>query len=143
MNGCLYNRWEVRSLLILGAVSGGWRVLGFSLDGIERWTGEGTNRSALVVDWHDGTRPHALAWGFRWNGSATALDLWRAVAEADAGLTGTETVSDGNVCLKGIEYRRPARDGDLLPGTGSHNVRWTAYTWDHTGDVCRAGAWSH
>jgi hypothetical protein len=118
-------------------------VAGFSLDGVERWTGEGTNRSALVVDWHDGTRPHALAWGFRWNGSATALDLWRAVAEADAGLTGTETVSDGNVCLTGVEYRRPVREGDLLPGTGVHDVRWTAYTWDHTGDVCRAGAWSH
>ena len=143
MNGCLCNRWQVRPLLILGAVAVAWRGSGFTLDGIERWTGEGTNRSALVVDWHDGTRPHALAWGFRWNGSATALDLWRAVAEEDAGLTGTETVSDGDVRLTGIEYRRPAREGDLLPGTGAHDVRWTAYTWDHTGDVCRAGAWSH
>jgi hypothetical protein len=137
------NRHILRSALLLGAAAGACRAPGFSLDGIERWTGEGTNRSALVVDWHDGTRPHALAWGFRWNGAATAFDLWQTVTDADPGLTGFLEVAGGGTRLRDIEYRRPARAGDLLPGTGAHAVRWTAYTWDHTGDVCRAGAWSH
>lgn len=119
-----------------------WLTLGFSLSDIEWWVGEGTNRSALVIDWHDGTRPHALAWGYCWNGSATALDLWRAVTNADPGLSGLIDVSAAGDQLGDIEYRRPTRDGDLLPGTGAHDVRWTAYTWDHTGDVCRTGNWS-
>lgn len=118
-------------------------VCGFSLDDIEHWSGEGTNRSALIVDWHDGTRPHALAWGFRWNGAASALDLWRAVTNADHGLTGFTTVSGGGSRLWGIEYRRPARSGELLPETGGHDVRWTAYAWDHTGDMCRVSVWTH
>jgi len=118
-------------------------AFGFSLDDIEHWCGSGTNRSALVVDWHDGTRPHALAWGFRWSGTATALDLWRAVTGADSGLTGFETTTGGGTRVWGIEYRRPTRSGDILPETGAHDVRWTAYTWDHTGDVCLAGTWSH
>ena len=137
-NGC-----SPRVLLGVGACVWTGVAFGFSLDDIEWWVGEGTNRSALVIDWHDGTRPHALTWGFCWNGAATALDLWRAVTNADSGLTGFAVPSGGDTRLWGIEYRRPARAGDLLPGTAAHDVRWTAYAWDHTGDVCRAGAWSH
>jgi len=110
------------------------------LSDIEYWAGSGTNRAALVIDWHDGTQPHALAWGFRWNGAATALDLWRAVTNADTGLSGT--LSGG--LLTGVEYRRRALAGEKLPGTGFHDVRWTACTWDHTGTVFRvSGNWSH
>jgi hypothetical protein len=143
MSRLILDRLFIRAALALWAGAGAFRAAAFSLDDIERWTGEGTNRSALVVDWHDGTRPHALAWGFRWNGAATALDLWRAVTAADPGLTGIAETAGGRTFLGGIEYRRPTRGGDLLPGTGAHAVRWTAYTWDHTGDVCRAGTWRH
>jgi len=137
--------FQSRSLLWAAAFAGtaAQSACCFSLDGIERWSGTGTNRSALVVDWHDGTRPHALAWGFRWNGSATVLDLWRAVTNSDSGLTGFASDAFGATNLDALQYCRPTRDGDLLPGTGAHDVRWTAYTWDHTGDVCRTGTWSH
>lgn len=134
-----------RSLLWAAALAGAAArsACCFSLDSIERWSGTGTNRSAFVVDWHDGTRPHALAWGFRWNGSATVLDLWCAVTNSDSGLTGFASGAVGATNLYDLQYCRPGRDGDLLPGTGAHDVRWTAYTWDHTGDVCRTRAWSH
>lgn len=121
-----------------GIVAGGG---GFTR--IERWVGAGTNRAALVVDWHDGTPPHALAWGFRWNGTATGRDLWRAVTNADPGLSGVYTNATDGQRLTAITYRRPHRPGDRLPGTGRHaDTRWTAYTRDHTGAVARAGTWT-
>ena len=129
---------------------------GFSFSNIEYWAGSGTNRAAIVIDWHDGTRPHALAWGYRWNGEATGLDLWQAVTNADPGLTGDITNTPIGPMLTGIEYRRPHREydiegtasgwstvADILPGTGQHDVHWTAYTWDHAGDICQTGAWSY
>lgn len=56
-----------------------------NLDDIAFWVGSGASRSALVIDWADGRDP--LAWGYRWNGTATAEDLLRAVDLADPRLT--------------------------------------------------------
>jgi len=56
----------------------------FSFDDIEFWVGEGANRAALVIDWvESSTEPPALAWGFRWNGSARGSDMLAAVVAAD------------------------------------------------------------
>jgi len=115
----------------------------FSLNSIERWTGAGTNRAALVVDWHDGTRPHALAWGFRFNmgEGVTGLDMLEAVMAADSGLTAAFDHDDYPL---EIHYRRPTRPGDILPETGNHPglARWTAYTFDHTNSVGTWGYWT-
>ena len=46
---------------------------------IEYWVGEGTNEAVLVVNWPDS----ALAWGYRWNGTATVADMMDSVAAAD------------------------------------------------------------
>ena len=46
---------------------------------IEYWVGEGTNEAILVVNWLD----RALAWGYRWNGTATVADMMDSVAAAD------------------------------------------------------------
>lgn len=110
---------------------------------IMHWTGTGTNRAALVVDWNDGTRPDALAWGFRWDGTATALDMWEAVTQSDSGLSGSLTNTTAGMRPTLLEYRRPTRPGDILPGTGPHDVYHTAYTWDHTGTVFQTGTWTY
>ena len=111
----------------------------FSLDSIERWTGSGPNRAALIVDWHDGTRPHALAWGFRFETGATGLDMLNAVTAADPGLAVTFAGSLPDT----IAYTRPSRPGDILPQTGGHPglARWTAYTFDH--DDPGGGTWNY
>ncbi|MEX1111077.1 MAG: hypothetical protein WEB31_04685 [Chthoniobacterales bacterium] len=49
---------------------------------IQYWVGSGENRAALVLQWNDGQNPVSLAWGYRWDGSATGLDMLRAVAGA-------------------------------------------------------------
>jgi hypothetical protein len=59
----------------------------FGFSDIQFWTGSGSNESALVVDWNDGKATESLAWGFRWDGSATGIDLLHAIDAADARLS--------------------------------------------------------
>ena len=51
-----------------------------SLDNIEYWVGAGANRAALVLQWNDGLTPVSVAWGYRWDGTATGVDMLRAIA---------------------------------------------------------------
>jgi hypothetical protein len=65
-----------------------------SLEDIQFWAGSGTNRAALVIHWstpeihNNNTTPtpvadKSLAWGYRWNGDASAKDMLTAIANAD------------------------------------------------------------
>ena len=55
----------------------------FTFDDIQYWVGNGSNKAALVIEWHDGNRPDAIVWGYRWDGEATGHDMIVAVAQAD------------------------------------------------------------
>lgn len=71
-----------------------------SFDDIQFWTGTGSNRAALVIDWNTGTRPDSYVWGFRWNGTATGEDMFRAIAgqiaQANFPATPTNPQPDGS-----------------------------------------------
>ena len=58
------------------------------------WVGEGTNEAVMVVNWAD----TALAWGYRWNGDATAADMMAHIAAADPrfSYSGTTYINDIN-----------------------------------------------
>ncbi|MBO7628415.1 MAG: T9SS type A sorting domain-containing protein [Bacteroidales bacterium] len=43
------------------------------------WVGEGTNEAVMAVNWAD----TALAWGYRWDGTATVGDMMDHIAAAD------------------------------------------------------------
>ena len=43
------------------------------------WVGDGTNEAVMAVNWAD----TALAWGYRWNGTATVADMMADIAAAD------------------------------------------------------------
>jgi|GEM_PF-1048599 len=51
-----------------------------NFDQIQYWVGSGQNRAALILQWNDGRNPVSLAWGYRWDGAASGLDMLRAVA---------------------------------------------------------------
>lgn len=51
----------------------------FDFSDIQFWTGSGSNEAALVIDWNDGKTPESIAWGYRWNGTATGYDMFQAV----------------------------------------------------------------
>ena len=69
------------------------------------WVGTGSNEAVLAVNWAD----TALAWGYRWNGTATVSDMMSAIAIADprfgynaaAGWFNDITFTDGTVSLAG------------------------------------------
>ena len=55
----------------------------FTFEDIQYWVGNGSNKAALVIEWHDGNRPDAIVWGYRWDGEATGHDMIVAIAQAD------------------------------------------------------------
>ncbi len=75
-----------------------------SLDDIQLWTGSGANRAALVIDWNDGKTPESLLWGYRWDGSATGLDMFQAVVNADPRLFAHLGTFSWGTSVLGIGY---------------------------------------
>ena len=68
------------------------------------WVGTGSNEAVLAVNWAD----TALAWGYRWNGTATVADMMAAIAADDprfdysgTGMLNDITFNDGTVNLAG------------------------------------------
>ncbi len=55
-----------------------------TMEDIDYWTGTGTNRSALAIDWQgDATTDNSLVWGYRWEGAAKGVDMLTAIVIAD------------------------------------------------------------
>jgi len=65
-----------------------------SLNEIQFWSGTGTNRAAMVIEWSSPEvltntsvpvpiSTKSLAWGFRFNGNATAEDMFNAILATD------------------------------------------------------------
>jgi hypothetical protein len=61
------------------AWNGNAQVVG-SFDDIQYWVGTGPNKAALVIQWNDDISPGALAWGYRWSGNSTGLQMLNAIA---------------------------------------------------------------
>lgn len=75
-----------------------------SFDDIEYWVGSGVNRAAFVVDWNSGTITESYAWGYRWDGSKTGEDMFRAVVAADPRLFAKISVFGWGSAANGIGY---------------------------------------
>jgi hypothetical protein len=58
------------------------------------WVGEGTNEAVMAINWAD----TALAWGYRWNGTATVGEMMAHIAAADPrfSYSGTGFINDIN-----------------------------------------------
>ena len=65
-------------LLVAGAETRAQLVESF--DDIEYWAGLGESRSALVLQWNDGDSPVSLAWGYRWSGAVSGMEMLTALA---------------------------------------------------------------
>ena len=112
-----------------------------SLDNIEYWVGAGANRAALVVQWNDGLTPVSVAWGYRWDGTATGLDMLRAIAgstrvEDPAGETvGAASGADGRLNLGLVEYSfgLSVLSLEYLPSAGATRTQsdWYSGYWQY------------
>ena len=88
------------------------------------WVGTGSNEAVLAVNWAD----TALAWGYRWNGTATVATMMADIAAADtrfsydaaSGWLNDITFNDGTVSLAGTpgNYWGSTNNGIMDAGMG-------------------------
>lgn len=79
--------------------SAGGDIGTFTLDSIKNWSGEGSKRAGLVIQWNTGRDNYALAFGYRFDGSPTGIDMLRCVVENNPQLYGLfqrTNVASGN-----------------------------------------------
>lgn len=113
-----------------------------SFDDIQNWAGLGASRSALVLQWNDGNTPVSLAWGYRWDGTATGTQLLTAIAgttiiREPGGGTVIETLTGADPALQ-ITIER-YRWGDAIysmvyspGGTPRTQADWSSGYWEYS-----------
>jgi len=74
------------SLLVVAALGAKGQTLVQSFDDIQFWTGNGTNRSALMIQWRDQKTPGTLVWGFQWSSNTTLDTMINTLASYNLGL---------------------------------------------------------
>lgn len=114
----------------------------FTFDDITNWTGTGSNRAALVIQWNDDNEENAMAFGYRWDGEATGIDMFRAVVAANPRLYGLIQLTNLGYTIDGIGWDAD-EDGEIaLIDTGHDNAQYesedgvfihpsTAYDYDN------------
>ncbi len=125
----------------------------FTFSDIQFWAGSGPNQAALVIDWNDGKTTESIAWGFRWSGTATGIDMLEAVVRADDRLYGAigsfvwgaaaigigyDTDDDGFATSPNIAFDA---DGYALVGQRDGTVPLDAD--DHYVEGWNTGYWSY
>ena len=125
------------------------RVQALALDDIPLWTGSGTNRAALVIEWNSPelfnnssvAAPVAnktMVWGYHFNGPATATQMLQAVLAADPRLYVVADSTYGTF-VEGIGYNL---DGNGLIGVSdgtATNVFTNGFLTSATVDPDAAG----
>jgi len=110
----------------------------FSMSDIVNWSGSGSNRSALVIEWSapevlnntsvsPGNSTAALAWGYHFDDSATAKDMLHGILASDSRLYAVTGYGGDFILGFGYDYNN---DGQFALSNGS-----TTYT----GDQIRSG----
>jgi hypothetical protein len=105
-----------------------------SLDDIPFWIGSGTNRAALVIEWstpessYYSTVPgpiadKSLVWGYRFNDTATAAQMFQAVVASDPRLYAVGTIDPNyGLGIYGIGFHLGG--GDLSGLTDGSNTNY-------------------
>src|SRR5271168_5027650 len=100
------NRSIRAALALAGVVVSSLNSRAISLNDIQLWSGSGTNRAALVIEWsspevfNDTTVAAPLAdktmvWGFRFNGTTNATAMINGALHSDPRLYAVEDNSFG------------------------------------------------
>lgn len=80
------NLLRLISLILLGLSCGRFSFAQSvtTFNDIQYWIGEGSNEAVLVIDWSDlSSADESLAWGYRWNGTATGEDMLLDILAVD------------------------------------------------------------
>ena len=114
----------------------------FTFDDIDFWVGAGASRAALVIDWvEDTAQPPALAWGYRWDGTATGADMLAAIIAADPRLFAKLGGSPGSpVAAYGLGYDADNDGQFALDDDTAFDADGIAYTGPADGTVAISAA---
>ncbi len=109
---------------------------------ITNWVGSGANQAGFVIDFNDGTTNQSYAWGFRWDGTQTGEDMFRAIGAADLNLSITAPGTGSGFYVSSISYNDTVdlHTSDLGANGGTGNEWWTYYTADGTSAL--PGSWT-
>lgn len=111
----------------------------FPASDIQFWTGTGTNQAVYILAWDDDPSGNnlALAWGVRWNGTATATQLLDTIVAYDSRFSYTLS----GALMTDMSYN----DGTVNPQSSMngwcyyYNGNWGMYAWPNqpmsNGDV--------
>lgn len=146
-------------LTLAGVIGcGAWASPAATLEDIQFWVGRGTNRAALVIDWRDGKQPACLVWGYRWNGTATGLDMLRSVVAADGRLFAHLGQFGWGTAILGLGYdRNDSGDFGVTPGlvfdsgglavdagaANANDARQPTDSADHFAEGWNSGFWAY
>lgn len=91
---------------------------------IDFWIGEGAQSATLTIDWDEDTDAGpALAWGYRWDGQATAEQMLRDVLAADERFYAKlSTPGPVGVAVYGFGYDRNGDDAFALDDVTSFDA---------------------
>lgn len=89
------------SLLVVSSVV---TVRATSFSDIQNWVGSGANEAAMVVDWKDGKTDQSMVWGYRWDGTATGLNMFLSIVAADPNLYAHAGTYSWGTAIYGIGY---------------------------------------
>lgn len=138
-------------------------------DDIEFWVGAGSQQAALVIDWGPPSTEPALAWGFRWEGTATGADMLTEIVSADdrlfakldrqlpnpllvfglgldANQNGEFAIDDGTQFdAQGIAISPPAEGAQATDSGDLYGEGWASKFWHYAiadGNPFVEGSWS-
>ena len=132
-------------LLALASLFVSASVRAISLDDIQLWTGSGTNRAGLVIEWNSPEIFNAttvaapvanktMVWGYRFNGSPSATQMFTAILASDPKLYAVASETYGTF-IESIGYNLSG-NGNIGITDGTHTNYFTnGYLADATVDV--------
>lgn len=114
----------MKNIFTLVTLAAAGSAFSFTLDDIKLWSGSGSNRAALVIDFSEAGVP-AFAWGHRFDGTITGLALAQAVDAMDSNLSmTTQDFGSFGTAITGFAYASPFGN---LSRSGFSNGSYLSY----------------
>ncbi len=144
---------SVAATILTWAIFGSASAAGPSFPKVQKWTGSGPLRAAIIVDWAEGNSRPPLAWGYRYSISATSEEMLLAVAQSDprlyfrlgnSGSFGISVygigydrdgdgfgLSDGTQFTDGVAYTGPSDGTSAVDPDDSYQEGWFDGYWGY------------
>jgi len=139
-------------LLAVSALGSMAQTLIQSFDDIQFWTGNGMNRSALVVEFNSFTNPFSVVWGYKWSGSTNlqtmVFDLAGVITGGPAAVAGSDSRLSISVTdfgglgynIDALTYNQSGLGGAWPPGTLKLGG-WDGTNWNNLFTFAGTSAW--